>query len=294
MTSTVNIPSASGYFAGLLSYTKINNGLKQKKQGPLGLLTSYGQSYDDSRAANLMFIKDLFFYVRNGYDSTKADQIQFFYGTDNEYRFTKRDLEAIKKVINKEMPLVVRVNKATDILKVLEMAKSENINLVLWEANEGHMVAEEISKAEVPVIMDPLNNIPGTFDSLNATYENVSRLHNAGVKLAFYYDQSSGAHNAYLATQSAGNAVALGVSYNEALASVTSNPAEIFDIKNVGVIAIGYDADLTIWDNDPLELMTQVETVFIDGSKQDLSNRYDELTERYTKEEELPNSYRSR
>ena len=56
----------------------------------------------------------------------------------------------------------------------------------------------------------------------------------------------------------------------------------------------GYDADLTIWDNDPLELMTQVETVFIDGSKQDLSNRYDELTERYTKEEELPNSYRSR
>ena len=294
MTSTVNIPSASGYFAGLLSYTKINNGLKQKKQGPLGLLTSYGQSYDDSRAANLMFIEDLFFYVRNGYDSTKADQIQFFYGTDNKYRFTKRDLEAIQKVINKEMPLVVRVNKATDILKVLEMAKSENINLVLWEANEGHMVAEEISKAEVPVIMDPLNNIPGSFDSLNATYENVSRLHNAGVKLAFYYDQSSGAHNAYLATQSAGNAVALGVSYNEALASVTSNPAEIFDIKNVGVIAIGYDADLTIWDNDPLELMTQVETVFIDGSKQDLSNRYDELTERYTKEEELPNSYRSR
>ena len=258
------------------------------------MLTSYGQSYDDSRAANLMFIEDLFFYVRNGYDSTKADQIQFFYGTDNEYRFTKRDLEAIQKVINKEMPLVVRVNKATDILKVLEMAKSENINLVLWEANEGHMVAEEISKAEVPVIMDPLNNIPGSFDSLNATYENVSRLHNAGVKLAFYYDQSSGAHNAYLATQSAGNAVALGVSYNEALASVTSNPAEIFDIKNVGVIAIGYDADLTIWDNDPLELMTQVETVFIDGSKQDLSNRYDELTERYTKEEELPNSYRSR
>ena len=294
MTSTVNIPSASGYFAGLLSYTKINNGLKQKKQGPLGLLTSYGQSYDDSRAANLMFIEDLFFYVRNGYDTTKADQIQFFYGTDNEYRFTKRDLEAIQKVINKEMPLVVRVNKATDILKVLEMAKSENINLVLWEANEGHMVAEEISKAEVPVIMDPLNNIPGSFDSLNATYENVSRLHSAGVKLAFYYDQSSGAHNAYLATQSAGNAVALGVSYNEALASVTSNPAEIFDIKNVGVIAIGYDADLTIWDNDPLELMTQVETVFIDGSKQDLSNRYDELTERYTKEEELPNSYRSR
>ena len=70
VTSTVNIPSASGYFAGLLSYTKINNGLKQKKQGPLGLLTSYGQSYDDSRAANLMFIEDLFFYVRNGYDTT--------------------------------------------------------------------------------------------------------------------------------------------------------------------------------------------------------------------------------
>ena len=62
----------------------------------------------------------------------------------------------------------------------------------------------------------------------------------------------------------------------------------------MGSLAPGYDADLVVWDDDPLELMTNVENLLVDGMDQDLSNRYDELTERYTKEEELPNSYRSR
>ena len=54
------MPGASGYFSGLLTYTKINDGYKQKKQGPLGLVTSYGESYGDSRAAELHFMEDSF------------------------------------------------------------------------------------------------------------------------------------------------------------------------------------------------------------------------------------------
>ena len=76
--------------------------------------------------------------------------------------------------------------------------------------------------------------------------------------------------------------------------AITSNPAEIFGLVGVGSIAPGFDADLVVWDGDPLELMSNVESVLIDGEDQDLSNRYEELTERYTKEKELPNSYRSR
>ena len=61
VTSTVNTPTASGYFSGMLTFTKINDGMKQKKQGPLGLVTSYGQSYNDSRAANLMYMEEVYF-----------------------------------------------------------------------------------------------------------------------------------------------------------------------------------------------------------------------------------------
>ena len=112
--------------------------------------------------------------------------------------------------------------------------------------------------------------------------------------MAFYYAQGAGAHNAYLATQSAGNSVAMGLDYGSAMKAITSNPAEIFGLVGVGSIAPGFDADLVVWDGDPLELMSNVENVLIDGVDQDLSNRYEELTERYTKEKELPNSYRSR
>ena len=144
------------------------------------------------------------------------------------------------------------------------------------------------------MVLDPLDNVPRTFDSLNSTYENAIRLDQAGVKMAFYYSQGAGSHNAYLATQSAGNSVAMGLDYSTAMKSITSNLADIFGLVGVGSLAPGYDADLVIWDNDPLELMTNVDNLLVDGMDQDLSNRYEELTDRYIKEKELPNSYRSR
>lgn len=297
VSSTILVPQASGYFSGLFSYTKINSGLKQEKKGPLALLTSFGESYSDSRSAELNFVLDLFNLIRNRPSEKwlyETDNIQFFFGSQNDYKFTSRDLKAIELVLNKSIPLVVRVKKATDIITILEMADTEKIDLVLWGANEAHMVADRIAESGVRVVLDPLDNIPDSFDSLNSTYENAIRLDAAGVDMAFYYAQGAGSHNAYLATQSAGNAVAMGLDYRKALKAITLNPAKFFGLENIGMIAPGFDADIVVWDNDPLELMSNVEAVLIGGEMQDLSNRQDELTDRYIKEKDMPNSYRSR
>ena len=163
-------------------------------------------------------------------DDNYADMTQFMLGTANDYKFTSRDFKALLKVLNGEIPLVVKVSRATDILNVLKFAESQQIDLVLWGAAEAHMVADEIAKADVPVVLDPLDNVPRTFDSLNSTYENAIRLDQAGVKMAFYYSQGAGSHNAYLATQSAGNSVAMGLDYATAMRSITSNLAEIFGL----------------------------------------------------------------
>mgnify|MGYP003326871487 FL=1 len=214
VSSTILVPQASGYFSGLFSYTKINSGLKQEKKGPLALLTSFGESYSDSRSAELNFVLDLFNLIRNRPSEKwlyETDNIQFFFGSQNDYKFTSRDLKAIELVLNKSIPLVVRVKKATDIITILEMADTEEIDLVLWGANEAHMVADRIAESGVRVVLDPLDNIPDSFDSLNSTYENAIRLDAAGVDMAFYYAQGAGSHNAYLVTQSAGNAVAMGL-----------------------------------------------------------------------------------
>ena len=85
-------------------------------------------------------------------------------------------MQAIELVLNKSIPLVVRVKKATDIITILEMADTEKIDLVLWGANEAHMVADRIAESGVRVVLDPLDNIPDSFDSLNSTYEKCNKI----------------------------------------------------------------------------------------------------------------------
>ena len=87
VSSTILVPQASGYFSGLFSYTKINSGLKQEKKGPLALLTSFGESYSDSRSAELNFVLDLFNLIRNRPSEKwlyETDNIQFFFGSQND------------------------------------------------------------------------------------------------------------------------------------------------------------------------------------------------------------------
>jgi imidazolonepropionase-like amidohydrolase len=131
----------------------------------------------------------------------------------------------------------------------------------------------------VPVIFDPLDNLPWNFDQIGASLDNAVRLQRAGVRIAF---SSGDIHNARKIRQLAGNAVAHGLPWEEALAAVTATPAEIFGMgAKRGRIAAGQVADLVLWDGDPLEITSMADQVWIGGREVEMRSRQTQLRDRY-------------
>ena len=208
-----------------------------------------------------------------------ANRKSFEQGERREYALSRLDLEALIPVVQGELPLVLRVHRASDIQAALRLAREHKLRLILAGVNEGWMVASEIAAAKVPVLLNPLDNLPGSFELLGATFENAARLHKAGVTVVL---MSGEAHNARNIRQAAGNAVAYGLPWDAALAAMTSVPARIWGLADsYGTLEPGKDADVVIWDGDPLELTTYPEAVFIRGVQMPTKTRQTELRDRY-------------
>lgn len=228
-----------------------------------------------SRAAALLRLREAFEDTRDYIANRKA----FEQGERREYALSRLDLEALIPVVRGELPLVLAVQRASDIQAALRLAREYKLDLILAGATEGWMVAPEIAAAKVPVLVNPLDNLPGSFETLGATLENAARLHKAGVTIAF---MSGDAHNARNIKQAAGNAVAYGLPWNAALAALTSVPARIWGLSgSYGTLEAGKDADVAIWDGDPLEVTTFPDAVFIRGVQMPMKTRQTELRDRY-------------
>jgi imidazolonepropionase-like amidohydrolase len=135
--------------------------------------------------------------------------------------------------------------------------------------------------------------LPRNFDRINARRESAAILAAAGVTISFA-DGGGHTHNARNITQSAGNAVANGLSWDDALRAITLAPAEIFGVaSSVGSIEPGKEADIVIWPDDPLELTTYPEQVLIKGESISMTSRQTLLRDRYLKTESgKPPAYR--
>ena len=208
-----------------------------------------------------------------------ANRKAFEAGDRREYSLSRLDLEALVPVVRGELPLVVTADRASDIVAALRLAKELKLRLILAGVAEGWMVAGEIAAADVPVLVEPLDNLPSSFEQLGATIANAARLRTAGVRVAFMNGE---AHNARNVRQSAGNAVANGMSWHDALAALTTVPAAIWGIADrYGSLEPGKEADLVIWDGDPLEVTTFADAVFIRGEEIPMESRQTLLRDRY-------------
>jgi Amidohydrolase family len=189
--------------------------------------------------------------------------------------------QALGRYLDGGGPIVFDADRASDIRQIIAFAKREKLRVAIKGGAEAWRVAAGLAAAQVPVILNPLDDLPASFDAVGATLENAARLNHAGVKVAFTFDDPQ-PHNIRRLRQAAGIAVAHGLPWEDALAALTSHPAEIFGVTATnGSLARGRPADLVLWSGDPLEVTTLADRVFIQGEAQPMRSRQTELRDRY-------------
>ncbi|MFM2257221.1 MAG: hypothetical protein RIQ28_1068 [Pseudomonadota bacterium] len=214
----------------------------------------------------------------------------------------KEDARALQSVLRGETRLLIHVEAANDMLRLIELKRDfPAVKMVFVGASEGWRVADKLAAAGISVIASALNDLPATFEMLGATQSNIGRMKKAGVKVAIGMINDRDSHQLRYTPQYAGNLVSLqkvpgatGLSWDEAFAAISSAPAEIMGVADrLGSLKAGRAADVVVWDGDPLELSSAATTVFIDGVEQPLGNRQDRLRDRYRNpvEGSLPKAY---
>jgi len=209
-------------------------------------------------------------YARRRTDYTRAQMQQL--------AASATDLDALLPVLRGQLPLVIVANRRSDIETALRIGREYKLRLILAGAAEGWMIPGQIAAAGVPVLVEPLDNIP-SYDALGIRYENAALLTKGGVKVALL---ETATENARDLRQQAGNAVAYGMTWDQALRAVTLTPAEVFGVADsYGSLEPGKVANVVVWSGDPFEFSTGVEHVFIRGKEIPLRSRQTELLERY-------------
>ena len=229
-----------------------------------------GNKVGGSRAAHWMLLETAF-------SSLITQQGNGLWLTHNEHLLINQTGRATLKNARENGIFIFSANRASDILQALAFSQQHNLNAVISGGQEAWIVREELAASGTPVVINALDNLPGSFDGLGARLDNAALLHEADITLLF---TSGETHNARKLRQVAGNAVANGLPYEVAIAAMTSLPAEIFGGKP-RMIAPGLRADVVIWSGDPLDVSSAADQVIIDGKLDPMTSRQTELLQRY-------------
>lgn len=174
-------------------------------------------------------------------------------------------LEVLAQVLKGELPLLVTVHKANDILAALRLGKEFGLKIVLDGVAEAPLVLEEIKSSGYPVIVHPTMARPGG-DAESLSLETASKLEQAGVPFALQSGFEGYVPKTRVVLFEAAMAAANGLGTESALESITIGAARLLGIAGrVGSLEQGKDADLALFDGDPLEYTTHCTGVVLNG-----------------------------
>ena len=295
VTSAITLPDFNwDPLSGMASFLILDSNLRVNGLPDVALTGEIGALSSGSRAESLILLKDLLELAstldeKDISSSKKISEAVDDFEIAETMDLHPRDVIALYNLLNNDLPLIIKTNRASDILKLIDIKKLYGLNLILMSAQEAELVKEEIAVNNISVIVNPFDNIPDSFDELASNIRIAASLEKAGIKVMF---SESRTHNYHLIRQGAGNAVANGMSYTGAIMALTSNVAKSFNIPDRGSLEKGMKADIVIWEADPLEPSTFPAKVFINGNDMDLTTRSSRLTKRYIDKRDLPNTYK--
>ncbi|MCH7872405.1 MAG: amidohydrolase family protein [Planctomycetes bacterium] len=174
-------------------------------------------------------------------------------------------LDVLVRVLDRELPLLVTAHRAQDIANTLRLAREFNVRIWLDGAAESYLLIDEIKAAGVPVIVHPtMQRAYG--ETENLSFETAAKLRHAGIPIALQSGYEGYVPKTRVVLFEAALAAANGLSFAEALGSITIDAARILGIdKRVGSLEIGKDGDVALYDGDPFEYTSHCVGVIIDG-----------------------------
>lgn len=188
--------------------------------------------------------------------------------TASEDKKPARDLrlDELVRVLQRDIPLLVTAQRAQDIISAIRVAKEFNLKLILDGGAEAYLVIDQIKEANVPVILHPTMARAGKGETENLSMETASKLKKAGIPVALQSGFESYVPKTRVVLYEAAVAAANGLSFEEALGTITIEAARILGIAGrVGSLEVGKDADLVLFDGDAFEYTSHVIGVLIQG-----------------------------
>ena len=284
--TTVGVMPSGGMVAGLGAVIDLRSGvtadamLRKTPAAMVATLDNAAAAQSGSRAEALAKLRTL---LRDAREFNLA-RVRYDAGNMRELVASRADLEAMQLVLRGTIPLVVNADRASEILNVIALGKEFGIRVVINSGAEAWQVGAQLAAAKVPVMTGAMNNIPEGFSALGQRQENLGLLRAAGVQVAIVGNGAGGEDNFNIRNlrYEAGNAVAYGMSWDDALRAITLSPAEILGVGDrVGSLSVGKVANVVVWSGDPFEYATQPLHVFVGGSDTKVMTRQEMLTQRY-------------
>lgn len=179
-------------------------------------------------------------------------------------------MDAVLRVLKREMPLRAHAHRADDIMTALRIAREFDVDIILDHCTEGHLIAGELARRGARAAIGPQLITRAKMELKDKSYRTPAELHQHGVQFALISDHPV-VPNMFLSVY-AGLAVRFGLSPLAALRAVTVEPAEMMGISDrVGSLAPGRDADIVVWSGEPLEIAARPEKIWVGGSLQKLT-----------------------